>query len=145
MASFKEQQDSIIDFITNNYQNYLPSGFSQPEYTTEYLDFDKFKSDFTIFIDFARIDFRSSEYDDDCGDIEHLLLTIYLARRNAPSVQLQTDILEASWSFYKMLKEDTTLGTAQETKIDSIDFYKYVEGNKYIVCSEISLSLEIEI
>jgi hypothetical protein len=44
-----------------------------------------------------------------------------------------------------MIQENPSLGIAQNTTIEGIDFYKYVEGQKYLVCTEINLLLEIEI
>jgi hypothetical protein len=143
--NFKDQRAAIIQFITNNYKNYLPAHISEPEITTEFLDFDKFKGDFTLFIDFARINFPQSNYEDDCCDIENLALTIYLVHRNNNSEILQANNLDASFAFYKMIKDKPNLGAAQITTIDSIDFYKYVEGNKFLVITEITLSLTIEL
>jgi hypothetical protein len=89
--NFKQQQEAVINYIKDNYKNYLPSHITEPEITTEFLDFDKFKSNFTLFIDFARIDFRQSNYADDCEDIEHLALTIYLVHRNNTSAIIQAN------------------------------------------------------
>jgi hypothetical protein len=142
-VNFKKQQSLIIQFISDNYKNYLPSQISEPEITTEFLDFDKFKGDFTVFIDFARIDFRQSNYNDDCGDIEHLALTIYLVHRNNKSEILQANNLDSAYALYTMIKNRPGLGVAENTVIESIDFYNYAEGNKYLVVSEITLSLDI--
>jgi hypothetical protein len=136
--TFKEQQENLINFITNNYELH-------PEIINDYIDFDKYKNDFSLFVDFSRIDFRQSKYDDDCGDIEHLSITFYLVRRNNTPAILNADILDASYSLYKFIKDYPNLGIAQDTVIDSIDFYKYVEGSKYLVCAEFNLSLEIEL
>jgi hypothetical protein len=143
--NFKTQQETLINFIKDNYKNYLPSHISEPEITTEFLDFDKFKGNFTLFIDFSRIDFRQSNYEDDCRDIEHLSVVIYLVNRNNPSAVLNELNLDSTFAFYKMIQENLGLGIAQNTIIDGIDFYKYVEGQKYLVCSEINLSLDVEI
>jgi hypothetical protein len=143
--NFKDQRENLIEFITDNYEKYLPSSFPEPVYTTEFLDFDKFKGDFTVFIDFAKIDFRQSNYEDDCGDIEHLSLVIYLAHRNNKSEVLQENNLDSAYAFYQMIKKNPGLGVAQNTIIDGIDFYNWVEGNKYSVITEINLSLDVEI
>jgi hypothetical protein len=143
--TFKEQQDTLIDFIKDNYKNYLPSHIDEPEITQEFLDFDRFKNDFTIFIDFSKIGFPNSNYKDDCGDIENLSVVIYLVHRNNQSAILNELNLDASFAFYKMIQENPSLGIAQETMIESLDFYKYIEGQKYLVCTEINLSLNIEV
>jgi hypothetical protein len=143
--NFKDQQNAIIGFIADNYRNYLPAHINDPEITTEFLDFDKFKGDFTLFIDFARIDFRQSDYKDDCGDMEHLSLTVYLAHRNNAHAALQSNNLDSAYAFYEMAKGENGLGVAQQTAIDSIDFFDWAEGGKSLVVSEINLSLEIEL
>jgi hypothetical protein len=143
--TFKEQQDTLINFIKDNYKNYLPSHITEPEITTEFLDFDKFKNNFTLFIDFTKIGFPNSNYDDDCGDIENLSLTVYLVHRNNQSAILNELNLDTSFAFYKMIQENQSLGIAEKTNIESIDFYKYTEGNKYLVCTEINLILEVEV
>jgi hypothetical protein len=143
--NFKEQQEIIIQFIKDNYVNYLPDDLKDFELTLSFLDFDRFKKDFTLFMDFAKIDFRQSNYDDDCGDIEHLTLTIYLVHRNDKSEILQDNNLNSAFAFYEMIKKNPRLGVAQNTIIDSIDFYNYAEANKFLVVTEINLSLDIEI
>jgi hypothetical protein len=143
MLSFREQQEKIIDFITNNYNNYLPSHLHNPTYTTDFLDFDKFKDNFTVFIDFSQIDFRQSNYNDDCEDTEHLSLVIYLAHRNNQSEILKSNNLDSTYAFYKMIKGNISMNFAQETTIESVDFFDWVEGNKYLVVSKIELSLQI--
>jgi hypothetical protein len=41
-----------------------------------------------------------------------------------------------------MLRDNPRLAIAENTVIESIDFYNWAEGNKFLVVSEISLSLE---
>jgi hypothetical protein len=142
---FKEQQRALKNFIIANYYKYLPELMSGPEITTEFLDFDKFKNDFTLFLDFQKIDFSQSAYQDDCGDIERLSLTVYLVRRNSTTTVLQDDVLDAAYAFYKLVKENTSLGIAEHTVISDITFFNYVEGTKNLACAELDLSLEIEV
>jgi hypothetical protein len=143
--NFKQQQETLIHFIKDTYKHYIPSHINEPEITDEFLDFDKYKSNFTLFIDFTKIGFPNSNYEDDCGSIENLSLTIYLVHRNNTASVLNELNLDASFAFYKMIEENPSLGIAQKTAIEGIDFYKYVEGQKYLVCTEINLSLVIEI
>jgi hypothetical protein len=143
--NFKEQQNALIGFLSNNYRNYLPAHIAAPEITTDFLDFDKYKGDFTLFVDFARIDFRQSSYKDDCGDIEHLSLAVYLAHRNNQQAILNDNNLDSAYAFYELIRGNPGLGIAQNSTIEGIDFYRYVEGTKYLVVSEITLSLDVEI
>jgi hypothetical protein len=145
MVNFREQKEKILEFIEKNYINYLPDEFKIFELTTDFLDFDKFKNNFTVFVDFSQINFRQSNYEDDCEDIEHLALKIYLVHRNNQNEILQSNNLDAAFAFYQMIKDNPSLGIAQKIVIESIYFYKYVEGQKYLVCTEINLSRDIEI
>jgi hypothetical protein len=141
-VNFRQQQSEITDYFKDNYKDYLPAGAAEPTFTTDFLDFDKHKGDFTFFIDFNRITFPTTSYEDDCENVEQLALTVYLAFRNDRSEALRGKMLDASWAFYKMAGE-SSIEELNDFSIESIDFYDYVEGNKFLVMSEISCSLNI--
>jgi hypothetical protein len=142
MMNFRKQQQEIESYFKTNYKKYI--SIPEPTYTTDFLDFDKYKEDFTFFIDFNRVIFPSSQYKDDCEKIEQLALTVYLAFRNDKSEVLKENVLDASWAFYKMIN-DSTIETINDFSIESIDFYDYVEGKKSLKISEISCLLNINI
>jgi hypothetical protein len=141
---FFEQQNKIIDCIKNNYGTYL-GNISLPEVITDMLDFDKYKNDFSLFVEMSKLNFNRSSFDDDCGDIETLNITCYLVFRNKSPQELNKNLLNASYAFYRLLSKHNTLDVAEKTTINEVNFYKYVEGTKNIVCSEFDLTLEIEI
>jgi hypothetical protein len=143
--TFREQQEQLVEFLKENYTGYLPAHINDPLFTTEFLDFDKFKGDFTVFVDFSRLDFRQSPFRDDCADVEHLSVNMYLLRRNNTSQILKNDILDAAFSLYRMVRAAPDMGISLNTVIESIDFYDYIEGTKNLVCAEFSLSMEVEI
>jgi hypothetical protein len=146
MVSFGKQREEFIKFLEGSYKSFLPSNLSEKniEIVDDFLDFDKYKNDFTLFIDFSRISFPFSKYSNDCGgETENLEATVYIVRRNDKSGVLKSDVLEMCYAFYEMVKEDNTLGVALNTVISEINFYNYVEGNKNLACGEISLSLTI--
>jgi hypothetical protein len=143
LLNFREQQRLIFDAIKDNYNTYLPAHLKQFETTSDMLDFDKFKNDFTVFIDFSQINFRQSDYEDDCEDIEHLNLKVFLVHRNNQNEILQSNNLDSAYGFYRMMRDKPGLVFAKEIMIESIDFYNWVEGQRYLVVSEIALSLQI--
>jgi hypothetical protein len=128
--NFKEQQDTIIDYFKSNYKDYI--SMQEPVYTTDFLDFDRFKNDFTFFIDFNQVKFPPSPYKDDCENAEQLALTVYLVFRNNKSEVLKENVLDASWAFYKMTNK-LHIKTVNDFSIESIDFYDYAEGTKFLV------------
>jgi hypothetical protein len=141
--TFKKQISTIKNYIETNYKKYIPETV-KPTYTFDFLDFDKYKGDFTFFIDFNRITFPSSSYKDDCENNEQLALTVYLVFRNNTSEILKENCLDASWAFYEMVK-DFKIATINNCTIESLDFYDYVEGNKYLVVSEINCIINLNI
>jgi hypothetical protein len=146
MINFRGTQERFIQFLEDNYKNYLPEYLADKniEYVDDFLDFDQYKNDFTMFIDFSKIDFRNGGYDDDCHKTINMEIEIYIVRRNNKSKILRADTLDAASSFCRMiLSENSYMDLALNANINSIDFYNYVEGNKNLVCAEISLSLTV--
>jgi hypothetical protein len=140
--TFLEQQNAIIDFIKTNYVNYLPNSFPIPTVTTDFLDFDKYKGDFTVFLDFSKINFQS-RFGDDCEDSNTTTVSIFLINRNNTSIILNENNSNATYSFYQMIKANPSLGIANSITFGDIEFYKYVEGTQYLVCAEITITVDI--
>jgi hypothetical protein len=140
--NFKEQRDTIIDYFKSNYKDYI--SMQEPVYTTDFLDFDKHKDSFTFFIDFNRVNFPPSSYKDDCENAEQFALTVYLVFRNNKSEVLKENVLDASWAFYKMA-DKLRIETVNDFSIESIDFYDYADGNRFLVISEISCLLNLSV
>jgi hypothetical protein len=137
------QQETIKEFIENNYSDYLTEySIELPKITTEVLDFDKFKSSFTLFLDFNKINIEDS---DDCGDIEKLNITIFLVVRNDTIDNLRKKLLNATSAFIDMRKSDNSFGTAMRSKVNNIDFYNFAaDGTKYINIAAFDITLDIE-
>lgn len=127
--NLKNEQYNFIKLITDNY----PGTYSL---TTDFLDLDVHKNDFTIFVEFSNIDLSNHVNSDDCTKYGKLLVQIYLVLRNDNSLNLNTKLLESTDSFYKLLYKN-------DIEVRNIDFYNYASGTKYIVASEFSVSLDI--
>jgi hypothetical protein len=146
MITFYEQQNKIEKYLKENYEEYLSEyNIKEPVITTDFLDLDKHKSDFTLFIEYSRLEFPVTQWSDDCEHIEKLQLKIYLVFRNNTPDNLQKNMLNAAFAFYKMFRSNPGFNISNETLITGINFYNYVEANKYIVASEIGLTMEISI
>jgi len=132
--NLNKEQEQFINLIEDNYNNYCDLKY---QVTTEFLDLDKFKSDFTIFVSFDNLNFIS-KYDDDCTDYGKLNISCYLVLRNDKSENLNSKLLFSTDAFFEMLKNNNI-------EINSIDFYNYASGTKYIVASEFALIQNIEL
>ena len=143
MINLNKQLEIIIDYFTLNYPEYLKDyKIDLPFITTEYIDFDKFKNDFVMYVEFDSINFSKSAYEDDCEFIEKLLMNVFLVIRNDTVKNLDKKIMDATTGFFNLLK-NKKIKISDNITVKNIDFFKYVEGNKNLVSSKFSLELEI--
>jgi len=144
MIDFKTKQNNIIDFITNNYSNYLSEyNIKIPFITNEFIDFDRFKNDFICFVEFDSTTYPFT-YNDDCSITENNIINIYLAHRNNTPDNLNNLMLNSTSAFFKMFR-GKGISNSINQKINRIDFFKYIEGTTNICCSKIVLELSIEL
>jgi hypothetical protein len=129
--NLQHEQENFIKLIENNF-------IDKPEVTTEFLDLDKFKNDFTLFVDFSEIKFEDNKLSDDCQEYGKLNIQCYLVLRNDTPKNLNNKLLAHTDNFYHFLKE-------YDINTENIDFYNFASGTKYIVASEFSLILDIKL
>ena len=127
--NLQNEQEKFLKLIENDF-------IDKPEITVEFLDLDKFKNDFTLFIDFSNLSFNDKELNDDCQEYGTLNVQCYLVLRNDIPKNLNNKLLIHTDNFYHFLKEN-------DIKIEGIDFYNFASGTKYIVASEFSLKLNV--
>jgi len=142
MIDFKNKLDSIKDFMEKTYPKYLETfDLEAPFVTTEFLDFDRFKNSFCLFIEYDRVSF-TSPYADDCKGIARIFCDVFLAFRNDTIANLDEKLLNASSAFYEMFR-DERIDIADGITIQETNFFKYVEGNKHLVASKFSMEFDI--
>jgi hypothetical protein len=143
--NFLEQQDRIIEYIKNHYQEHIPEAYPAPnDYTSEFLDLDKFKNGFTVFFDFGGYTFNWETNESELQEIE---LTVYLVVRNDTPGKLREKMLHYATAFYQMFDASVQCfdGAVDYGKISDITFYDLVEGSKGIKIAEITIILRSEI
>jgi hypothetical protein len=143
-ANFREQQDAIIAYVKERYKDFAGSLPEPNEYTADFLDLDKHKSNFTMFFNFGgyAFDWKTNE-----SELQETELFIYLVLRNAPSKILRDAMLDYATAFYQMFDESGQCfdGVVDYGKIAEINFYEWAEANKGIKICEILLTLRNEI
>ena len=142
MIDFQLQQNDIKQYIENNYQKHSDNNFN---IVTDYLDFDRYKQNFIINIDFDNITFPHSNINDDCSEVERLAVNIYLVHRNNTPNNLNAIMLNAASAFYKLVKDMKKDNLFYDIKINNINFFKYIEGTTNIMASKFALEINIEI
>jgi hypothetical protein len=143
--NFLEQQDRIIEYIKEHYAEYIPEGYHEPNnYTSDFIDLDRFKNDFTVFFDFGHYMFELKTNESELQEIE---LAVFLLVRNDKSKNLREKMLEYATAFYQMFdySDQCFDGVVDYGKISSIIFYDWVEGLENIKVAEITLTLRSEI
>ncbi|MCL2218235.1 MAG: hypothetical protein FWB91_14625 [Defluviitaleaceae bacterium] len=144
MIDFRKKLDTVKDFVETNYHKYLEAFDVKkaPFITCEFLDFDKFKNDFTLFIDFDRISLSEDRYEDDCVHIARVSCDVYLVFRNAAVETLRANMMDATSALYEMFRCER-IDIAHNINIDGVGFFHYVEGNKNLVSSKTPVTLDI--
>ena len=144
MVNFREKLDSIKTFIETNYQKNLEVFDIQkaPFITCEFLDFDKFKQDFILFIDFSRFNMNTNDYEDDCIRVARVSTDIYLVFRNAQTETLRKNMLDATSALYEMFRCER-IEIAHNINIDTVEFFNYVEGRNTLVASKTPIEFDI--
>jgi hypothetical protein len=138
-------QKHFIKFIEDNYDYYLKQfDMEKPFIINDFLDFDKYKYDFSCFVDFNRITFQDSRYKDDCSDTMQFNISIYLVHRNDTSENIKEKMLNSVSAFYELFAYNN-IEDIPNKNITEINNYSVVEGTKYIMVSEIQLNMEVEI
>jgi len=144
MLDLKQLQSDIVKYIEENYQNYL-NEYNIYDFIIrlDFLDLDRFKNNFNIFIDFNKINFNQSKFTDDCCKSMQFQVSFYLVHRNDKSENLMDRMLNSATAFCKLMNDDISF--AQELIIESLQNYNIVEGTQNIVISEFNIRLDIEI
>lgn len=144
-VNFLAQQNRIIEYIKEHYGEYIPEGYAQPDnYTSDFMDLDKYKNNFTVFFDFGTYTFSLKTNE---SELQEFILTINLVVRNEESEKLRKKILEYATAFYQMFDQSEQCfdGAVDYGKINSITFFDWVEGSKNLKVAEIELLLRNEI
>ena len=142
MIDFKKKLDSIKDFMEKTYPRYLETfDLEAPFITTEFLDFDRFKNSFCLFIEYDRVSF-TSPYADDCGGIAKIFCDVFLVFRNDAIANLDEKLMNASSALYELFRCER-IDMADGINIQDANFFKYVEGNRHLVASKFSMEFDI--
>jgi len=148
VTNFGKRLETVKNFVEKNYPEYLERyGIPEPFVTTEFVDFDRFKNDFVLFLEFDTINFNPGPYADDCGDVLRLAANILLAFRNDTVANLDRKLMDASTAMHGMLRAEKlhkeNPDMADNLTVRTLDFFKYVEGNKNLVAARFALEFEI--
>ena len=146
IIDFQLQQNNLKQYIDNNYQKHLDKILIDKFTTvTDFLDFDKYKQDFIVNIDFDNITFPTGNFNDDCSILERLIVNIFLVHRNNSPDKLNEKMLTSSAAFYELLQDMESDNLFFDISINRIDFFKYIEGTTNIMASRFVLQIDIEI
>jgi hypothetical protein len=140
---FLLQQDRIVNYIKENYKNYMEEGLPAPnDYVNDFLDFDKYKNNTTMFFDFPTYLFERNTNE---SELQELNMTVFIVVRNDTPEVLRKNILRYTTAFYKFFDETGLNGLVDYGVINELSFYFYVEGQKNLKIAEINMVLNLEV
>ncbi|MGI5068277.1 hypothetical protein [Treponema denticola] len=145
ILNFVDQQEKIQDYVKKNYKIVLKELNLEDisEYVDDYLDFDKYKKNKSLFFDFGKYSFDSLSNE---SNQEELEFRVYIVFRNGKSKDLKKELAKYTACFYEMFERSggNFNGIADFGSIDEIAFYNAVEGNVNLKLSELTIKLKTE-
>jgi hypothetical protein len=145
MLDFLQQQETIIEYIENNYKNYMVEGLNPPnDYVNDFLDLDAYKNNTTMFFSFPTYLFERNTNE---SELQELDMTVFIVVRNDTPKVLKKNILKYTTSFYKFFDSTESCfgGLVDYGRINEISFYDFVEGQKNLKIAEINMVLNLEV
>jgi hypothetical protein len=139
---FLKQQDDIVNYVKTNFKEYYGT-LPDPSYTTDFLDFDKYKENVTVFFDFNQnyFDYLTNE-----SESQEMRLSMFIAVRNDLTDKLREKMLKYASSLISMFLDDDANfgGIVDYGKVDTVNFYNAIEGVKGLKVAEIGFVLTKE-
>jgi hypothetical protein len=149
-VNFLEQQEAIVDFIKDRFGDYLQEyDLPNPHYVSDYLDFDLYKFENTVFFDFGMNQFEQLTYQ---SMSQTIYMTQFIVVRDRTPGILRKDLLNYTTQMYKMFadykcnfKDGNAQGLVDIGKIEGVTFYEVVFGQKNLKVSQIDYVLNVEV
>ena len=143
---YLSQQEKIKEYIKNNYPITLQSiGLEDMgDYIDDFLDLDTYKKSKQLFFDFSYYNYENLSNE---SETEHFQFSIYLVFRNGNKKDLKENMLKYATAFYKMFDDSgrNLGGIADMGRIQTVEFYPYVEGSPNVKIAELTIHLYSEI
>ena len=140
---FFELEESISNHIKGKFSKYLEEKqLLKPLFIKDNIDLDKYKSNLTVFFDFASFKFDNLSNE---SQLAKMTLDLYFVRRNDTAETLKQELCNYSSKFYAWFYNDRTLGGIVDFgTIEEINNYDAASGDKGIKISQITITLELE-
>lgn len=140
---FYELQQKIENYIKEKFSAFLENeNLSKPSFVSDYLDLDKYKSNFTIFFDFNSYNFENLSNE---SMTANLTLDLFFVARNGTSDTLKKNLMNYVSKFYSFFySERSFCGIVDFGTITEINNYDAVFGDKGIKITQITMNLELE-
>ncbi len=140
---FFELEENISSYIEKEFSEYLKEKeLSKPLFVKDNIDLDKYKSNLTVFFDFASFNFENLSNESQSAN---LTLDLYFVRRNGTPEKLRKELLTYISKFYAWFYKDRTLGGLVDFgTIEELNNYDAASGDKGIKISQITIKMQLE-
>jgi hypothetical protein len=126
---YKQKEENIVKYVQDNFNDYVENGKPVDRYINEFLDFDTFNYDNSVFFEFDNYSYEQISNE---SQLETLSMAIFIAVRNDTERNLHDNLRNYATAFYKMFEGSgcNFRGLFDQGIITDVDFYDAVEGDK---------------
>jgi hypothetical protein len=141
MIDYKNKETEVIDFIKNNFNNYLTEGSEEiKHFINEYLDFDKFNYSSTIWFEFDNYNYQELTNE---SKLETSNFRVFIVVKNNKETELHSALRDYATALYNMFESTgyNLGGTFDYGMITDVNFFDAVKGDKNKKLSEITFTM----
>jgi hypothetical protein len=142
---YQEKEDLIVAYVEDKFNEFAPSPDVPPVkyFINEFLDFDKYNYDNTLFFQFDNYAYEELTFN---SKLETGNMRIFIVVRNDKERALHERLRQYASAFWNMFEASRYCfsGIIDIGMITGVNFFDAVEGNSGIKLCEITLSLSKE-
>jgi hypothetical protein len=143
--NYQEKEDLIVNYVKDHFNEFAPDPAVPPVkyFINEFLDFDKYNYDHTLFFEFDNYAYEDLTLS---SKLETGNMRIFIVARNDKEQALHERLRQYASAFWDMFEASRHCfsGIVDIGMITGVHFFDAVEGNSGIKLCEITLSLNKE-
>jgi hypothetical protein len=142
---YQEKEDLIVQYVKDKFNGFIPEPAVPPVkyFINEFLDFDKYSYDNTLFFQFDNYAYEELTLS---SKLETGNMRIFIVARNDKEPVLHGRLRQYASAFWNMFEASRHCfsGIVDIGMITEVHFFDAVEGNSGIKLAEITMSLSKE-
>jgi hypothetical protein len=144
-VDYQEKEALIVTYVEAKFNEFMPSPDVPPvkHFVNEFLDFDKYNYDNTLFFQFDQYAYEELTFN---SKLETGNMRIFIVVRNDKEQALHERLRQYASAFWNMFEASRYCfsGIVDIGMITGVNFFDAAEGNSGIKLAEITMSLSKE-